>query len=593
MKPLTALRVTLPGIIIALILPLISSAQTIQQPAHPLKVFVNTENSTLFWPQQLPFYVRLSTGPDVNAPSFLLQDASVRPGSDARKSQAAAAIPTGGKLDLEMSGNQFMRWVNHATKDTFMLRFVSDGVSPKTQLTFSGAPSFTAADGTVFYGRGLLASLKSTDEQSGVAATYLSIDGASFSAYVNPLQFSLEKKNLLAFYALDNTGNAETMQTRLFTVDLTPPSTRHALSGLFQATILSPAAAILLTASDNLSGVQRIEYAFDKGAFSAYPGRPVAMADLEDGEHTFRYKSIDQVTNVEDERTFQFYLDRLPPVPLLSWETDFHKQGTTVFVSTRTSFKLASTDNKSGVKQIFYAVDGGNDQPFAQAFQLSAKSGARVIRYGSTDQMDNTSKPVENAFEMDVTAPKTTFGFEGVHYTSRNIHWITSKTGVVLKATDSQAGVRSIGYTTAPKASESMFDKPFFMPNEGPFTLAYGAVDNVSNKEAVQSIRVIVDNTAPVISINFGSGKIGSQSDTKNESVLDVYPSGAQVYLAATDASSGLKQITFALNGKTETPYSQPVVLNQPGEYTLTVSALDNTENKSVSVLRFFVSDNQ
>jgi hypothetical protein len=41
--------------------------------AHPHKIFVDTEQNKLFWPMDMPFWVRLAASPDANAPSFLLQ----------------------------------------------------------------------------------------------------------------------------------------------------------------------------------------------------------------------------------------------------------------------------------------------------------------------------------------------------------------------------------------------------------------------------------------------------------------------------------------------------------------------------------------
>lgn len=568
-------------------------AQIVQQPAHPLKVYVSPKDGIVFWPQNLPFYVRLSTGPDASSPSFLLQEGAVRAGSDARKSQAETGNPPQGRLDLEMSGNQFMRWVNHATKDTFLLRFVSDGIPPKTAVTFSGAPTFVGNEGTVYYGKGLSASLKSLDEHSGVEKTFLSIDGATFSNYVTTLQFSLEKKNQLSFYALDNTGNAEPLQTNLFTVDLTPPISRHSLGGLFQATILSTTAAISLSATDNLSGVNRIEYRFDNQDFRIYPDKVIGMNELEDGEHALIYHSVDEVTNMEDDHTFKFYLDRLPPVPDLSWDTDFFTGSSAVYVSTRTKFYLNATDNKSGVKNIIYTIDGTGEQTYTKFFQLTEKTGPRIIRFSTTDQMDNTAKPVEKLLIMDVTPPVSTFEFEGISYSSRNIHWITSKTGILLKSNDAQSGVAYIGFTTAPKATEQKFDKAFTMINEAPFTLTYGATDNVMNKEKMKTVRIVVDNTPPAISVNFGSGKIGSTSDSKNASVVDIYPIGTQVYLAATDASSGLKQISYNFSGQAPAPYTIPLIMNQTGEFELTVIAVDYVGNKQNLVLRYLISDQQ
>ncbi|MBP9686641.1 MAG: hypothetical protein KBD66_02470 [Candidatus Doudnabacteria bacterium] len=58
---------------------------------------------------------------------------------------------------------------------------------------------------------------------SGVARTYVSLDGADFSPYTGPIRVTAEGKHALALYSVDKNANRELTQQKEFWIDTTPP----------------------------------------------------------------------------------------------------------------------------------------------------------------------------------------------------------------------------------------------------------------------------------------------------------------------------------------------------------------------------------
>lgn len=94
-----------------------------------------------------------------------------------------------------------------------IIRFkvMADGTAPKTTLTVSNGLIFRY-DNLVFTESNALATLAGVDDMSGVHSTYISINGAKFSAVSQPITFTENNENLIAFYSIDNVGNTEKLQ---------------------------------------------------------------------------------------------------------------------------------------------------------------------------------------------------------------------------------------------------------------------------------------------------------------------------------------------------------------------------------------------
>jgi len=79
-------------------------------------------------------------------------------------------------LKLEISSNQFVRWLHHYNKKETTMRFIADGVAPESQLKFVSKKRLKNIYGLYFPGDAI-ATLSATDAISGVDKTYLSVNG--------------------------------------------------------------------------------------------------------------------------------------------------------------------------------------------------------------------------------------------------------------------------------------------------------------------------------------------------------------------------------------------------------------------------------
>jgi hypothetical protein len=95
--------------------------------------------------------------------------------------------------------------------------------------------------------------------------------------------------------SLDWAGNLESVNSMALTVDDTPPATTITQSDV-QATT---ATVFNLTAADSGCGVNVTRYKIDGGNWTVYDGG----FTLAEGEHTIYYYSIDNLGNVEQEKS--------------------------------------------------------------------------------------------------------------------------------------------------------------------------------------------------------------------------------------------------------------------------------------------------
>lgn len=581
---LSNMRIGLLTSILILSVSLSLQAQpNVEQLNHDLKVYINKDTESLFWPKDKPVFVKLSSSPDPQAPSYLLQNMYVQ-------SEGNTEISPDHHIELELSGNQYMRWFNAATQDTFLLWFQADGFPPESEISLRNADQFQQGD-TTYYGQGLVAELSASDQHSGVNNIYISIDGSDYSRYSSSLQFNQEKKVDILLYAVDNVGNVERPKYRTFVIDLTPPSTRHEISGAYRGSVLAPEATIALNSNDDLSGVSEIYYRFnDEPEYRVYENS-LSIQDFEDGNHSLYYYAQDNVGNKENPSTFSFTFDSASPVVEIQVDGDQHERNSVSFISSRTRFVLNAEDTKSGVQSISYGVDGANMQQYMEDFSLPSKEGNRTIVYSALDNLNNQSQQIEAIFFMDVTPPVSSYELDGPNYNQRDTYWITKDTEIKLEASDENSGVKDIQYSLSGSEPNNYYSEPLLINNEGRHQLTFRSTDNVNNIEEINSLTLVVDNMPPDIIVNFNTPKIGS-STGEDDLVLDIFPTGTTIFLAATDESSGASSIRYRINeSESFQEYQEPISFEPEGEYKLFIIATDRVGNTSEQVIHFLISE--
>jgi hypothetical protein len=147
---------------------------------------------------------------------------------------------------------------------------------------------------------------------------------------------------------------------------------------------------------------------------------------------------------------------------------------------------------------------------------------------------------------------------------------------VTLAATDNLSGIDRIEYTTDPSTplgagstSWQTYAGSFTVGAEGTYAVSYRAFDLAGNEGATQSISFAVD-TSPPVAWHY----------------LYEEPGLAVVYLAASDAGSGVERIEYVLDnsghGRNEPSdkdailtYAGPIVVTDKGKYTVFYRAHD------------------
>jgi hypothetical protein len=550
--------------------------------AHPHKIFVDTAQNKLFWPMDMPFWVRLAASPDDNAPSFLLQ--RVAPDPDIHSDITTEQYKKEG-IELEIRGRQFIRWFNYITKQTVYLEFFSDGDPPVTKAACSGALAAVVAQ-TTYYGGGLHCALTSQDELSGVDTTYVSLNDEPYKPYTKELMLDKEGPVTLRYYAVDRVGWTESPSALRFTVDLSPPVTTHAIVGNALDTVLSTQAKFHISSEDTLSGVAGIQARFDKQEFKPVKDNELGVESLGDGEHTLSYYAVDRVGNREAEHNIPFYLDRLPPTTDAQVEGDlFVAPNGTRYVSTRSHIKLSAEDNKSGVDKITYAFDEGTFLPYAEPFILPAHAGNGKVLYRASDRLGNTSTVATLPYTLDLTPPQSTYKIVGPYYQVRSDIYITSATRIELSSTDDASGVLRTQYQEEGDPQAHDYTAPLAYPDEGRRLVRYWSTDRVNNREQVRALVLITDNTPPQIFANFSLAKNAS-TDAEG---LPVYRRQTSLFLGATDNASGVHKIYYSFDGGKEMEYSTPLVLDREGTFDLEIRVDDNLGNQASKHLRFVI----
>jgi hypothetical protein len=553
---------------------LVVTAFAQDQPTFEKKPYKDSAGN-LYWPLSLPVYLQLSPTPG-SADAVML--------TEGKETAHAMKWDGHGKHLIKHDDN------HHSKESTVAFAVNADGIAPVSALDLHGATRHAPAK--VYFGKGLTISVKATDEMSGLAGTHLSINQSPYTQLSSPIALSDEKEYSVKYFAVDNVGNAEQPKWATFAVDLTPPASKHEVSGgHLDGQILSPRALISLVIRDEASGVKKTEFYFDAGKPVPYTTK-ISPAGLVDGEHTLTYYSSDNVGNQESPQKFTFYLDSKGPDVKSSFDADFAVSEGRSYASTSTLIALEATDNKAGVKQLFYSINGAPEKVYTAPFALPAKQGTYSIKYRAVDMVGNVGATVTDkqvaAVYIDDTPPVVSHSVSMPKVFTRDTLFVTEKTQFTIKSFDAESGGAIVDYKVD-NSVETTYEAPFAVAAEGKHALSYSGTDLVNNS-AIKTAFFVVDNTAPEIFFHTSLEKIGTQKLVAREQEIPIYASGTSLYMAATDKAVGTRAIYFSLNQQPEALYTQPVKLMTKGIHSLKIKAVDFLGNvQTLDTIEFAV----
>jgi len=574
------------GLLVLALIPLrgaMRGAQAQELPPLGQNVWhVDSASGRVYWNRHRPIYLNISPTPN-GADGITL------------KSQSMPQWSCPFYLDTEGINYLRTRWaVDTATRKAVqpqrevLWEVYSDGNAPTTTTKYLEA-SQAPGKGTVLGGKSRVV-LTSRDALSGVAATYYSLNGGPFQLFGGEIPLGREGNNELRYFSDDRVGNREPIRTAKFVLDLKPPTTRCLVTGIHLANnTLAKHSVITLQATDDFSGVVRMRYRIDSGAWVNYaPKSTISLQRVGDGHHVLHFKSWDYAGNEEETQEFRFFLDETAPITISDVLGDkFIVDGKTFF-SGRTKMKITAVDNHAGVKEVFYSVDGGPFQPYKEPFYMPNAMGWHVVKYYSIDSTENrtTGPNADRYYEyrmkmdrvyVDLAGPKLSHQVSGERFVRHDSVFVSPRSQITLAGKDYESGFKRLSYSLDGDKWERDYEGPFDLSGlaSGEHQVEFFGYDNVENRN-VSQFRFILDKEAPRMSYSLS---VAPYKHGEAEQREPVYPVDAEVYLTAQDNMTGVRLLQCSLNGQPLMNYTKPLRGLVRGQNSLQLRAVDMVGN--------------
>ncbi|HON17628.1 MAG TPA: hypothetical protein PK990_00495 [Salinivirgaceae bacterium] len=555
-----------------------------EQPKHPIKAY-KAPDGKLFVNKTQPMFLWLSTSPDESSPKYRLESEQHKKYTNPFyfDTEGYNTIRTPSQVDTVTKQTVY-------PKQDIIFEIYTDSRPPKTQIRFDYKVSFKRGD-KLFFKAETPIELTAYDEMSGVEKILYSIDRAPYQEYQNPIQLTEEKEYFLQYYSVDNVGNVEKIKTQTIVIDKTPPSSSIIIKKDRHENIVSGKTAIEIVTEDPGSGTKVLRYRLDNQQYRIYSG-PIQTQYLSEGEHKLEFYAEDNLGNIEPIQTFDFYVDKTPPIVVEEILGNKFIANNVEYSSGRAKYKITAFDNKSGVKEIYYSINGGPNQLYTEPFYLESTKGQIVVRTFAIDNVNNSStsgqsSQAKGSFYVDLAGPQLKYKFIGNTFYDRDTVFITSKTKIQLIAEDKESGLDFIEYSLN-NQNVVRYSEPFVVENEGIYSLQFTAYDKVGNSNQRDFIFVI-DNSAPEIFERFSILPIGTKIILDKQ--MNVYPNQVILFLSATDAKAGLQTIRYRINQGQFMVYSEPIKRFEPGrDYKIEIIAVDKLGNEMSRTIEFSVN---
>jgi hypothetical protein len=188
--------------------------------------------------------------------------------------------------------------------------------------------------------------------------------------------------------------------------DTTPPVSTHSLyplepdgeNGYYVSNV-----TVTLNATDNESGVDRIEYRIDGGSWKIIPGDNGTFVISQDGnDMNIEYRAVDNVGNVESTNSFTIDMDQTPPVAEeITWEA--YKMDGIWYID----FTASAVDVTSGMDRVECIIEAGYNVtivgagPYGFTMQWSDAFRNRILWVFAYDKAGNVANTSLNLSDIE------------------------------------------------------------------------------------------------------------------------------------------------------------------------------------------------
>ena len=379
--------------------------------------------------------------------------------------------------------------------------------------------------------------------------------------------------NIITFTAFDHAGNFQdvsitcyedlTKQISIISIEtpsyIAPDSTQY----------ITSATKISLNSTQGQTGVRNIEYKIDDGLWSIYGGE---ITILTEGVHNLYYRTIDNVSNIEDFNVRSLVVDNSPPVTSIS--IDHPSTGTApVYITSYTKITLSPSDTSSGVNEIYYRIDDGSWNTYSNPFDFNGQNpGIHTIFFRSTDMVNNSEATLSYEIYVDDQEPSIHYSISGMKY-GNNPTYVSIDSSISFLTDDTGCGVRLAEYQI-----DTASWLPYLMPIiiddtylDGNHNINFQTKDKLDNLNQT-SINIFVDSTPPETTLSF---------DNNNTVDDEIYSTPQSTYsLNSLDIGVKLKSTEFKFDDNSWIEYVSPfsVPLGTNFVYFYSVDNLGNEE---------------
>ena len=361
------------------------------------------------------------------------------------------------------------------------------------------------------------------------------------------------------------------------------------VEGDLKEDVLSARSKIALEAIDNIN-VSKVFYTIDEGRTYEY-GSPVNLSGLSEGQHTITYFASDDVDNVEEKKTYSFFVDTSAPRVIDEIIGNTFIVNGKEYYSGRTKLKLVAMDNKSGVKELRYSINGGEFKLYEEPFYLT-EAGSLNIEVLAMDNVNNRARTTEFSDKsntrsyVDLSGPTLSFRTNGPSFTVKDTVYVSKETKFVLAGKDAEAGFKEIDYQVG-ASTLTPYSESFSVEKEGFHNITFNGYDNLDNSNT-ENILVMVDNSGPEVFHRFSIDV--NKTKTIEGEQLKVYPPHVVLFLSSTDKYAGLDKIQYKMNDGQLLPYRSLIEnFKANTKYTVSVSVTDKLGNQSVEEIKFYI----
>ncbi|MDJ0335382.1 PxKF domain-containing protein [Salinibacterium sp. G-O1] len=358
-----------------------------------------------------------------------------------------------------------------------------------------------------WYGQPISVTFVGSDNLSGIAGTYYTVDGGPVSRYEGAFDFAEEGEHTIAFWSVDGAGNRESAAAPL-TVKLdTRPPTTTVINPISPALgwFVTSGIPVAFRAEDDRSGIAATYFSIDGGEALEY-GEPFT-AQLSTGVHSLVYWSVDLAGNIEAHTETNLVIIQVDTdSPTISGSASPAANG---FGWNNTPVDVAFTCDDIGSGVVGCA--GGTT--------LANDTDGQTIRGEATDAAGNRSHALVGPIKIDQTRPTLT----GVPTTDPNAaRWYNRDVTVRWVGDDALSGI-----DPGSQPEPSIVTGEGRNLGAGPVTILDKA-GNASDDATIAGINI--DRTAPGI-----SGR-----PTTNANAAGWHSGEVTVDFQCTDALSGV-----------------------------------------------------